>query len=241
MNKWKQAALLILTAAVLVLGGSLPFLTAAVQDARNQDAVRYGDMDTLTLTLRGGEAEPLDMFTKLLMLQTGEAVELAEDEINATAYEELTAMADMALADYYNAGLLLFEPGGMELRGYTPFFLYLPGVPDANAQMWVLEMMDPEGNMMNIVVDQETGKLIAMEYYTYLLTEKLGYDMESYGALLTEVYFSTLGLEPFAEQDSGYDAGISRIYYLEQENYENVVVHLTVQPDGIILTPGPAA
>lgn len=239
MGKAKQILVLVLAVVLLIAGGMLPFLTAAIQDQRQNEAVQYGDMSTLELVLRGEEQEPLDMFTKLLLLQTGETVELAENEVNATTHEELLALADRALADYYNAGLLLWEPGEMELKGYIPLFLYLPGKPEVNAQMWMLKLIDPEGDQLTIVADQETGNLIAMEYYSSSLMEKLGYDMEAYGALMAEVYFSTLGLEPFAIEGPYYDAAISQLYYLEQEGYENVLIHLSIQLDGFYITTGP--
>lgn len=237
MGKWKQAALAVLTVLLLLLGGALPFLAAAVQDANQNDAVRYGDMDTLELTLRSEEQEPLDMFTKLLLLQTGETVELAENEVNAATHEELLALADRALAAYSSAGLL-WEPGEMELMGYVPFFLYLPGRPEINAQMWMLEMLAPEGSQLNIVVDQETGTLVAMECDSLLYMEKLGYDQEAYATVLAKVYFSTLGLEPFAAESPYYDFGVSQLYYLQKEDYENVTVQVSVQSDSFWITAG---
>lgn len=238
MGKAKQILVLLLAVVLLIAGGLLPFLTAAVQDAGNRDTIQYGNMNTLELTLRGEEQEPLDMFTKLLLLQRGETVELVENEVDTVTQEELLALADSALANYYSAGLLMFGPGEMELEGYIPFFLYLPGVPEANAQMWMLQLIDLEGNQLTIVVDQETGSLLAMEYYSALLIEKLGYDMKDYGVLLADVYFSTLGIYPFATEGPYYDVGISQSYYLEQEGYENVFIHLSVQSDGFCITTG---
>ena len=162
MNKWKQAALTVFTIFMLLLGGALPFFAAALQDGNRNDTVQYGDMDTLTLTLRGEEAEPLDLYVKLLMLQTGETVELApaEEPEKVNANEEVLSMAEKALEDYYDAGLLQWSVGEMTVDHHTSFLLYLPGNPEANAQVWLMNLSAPDSSQLGLVIDAETGVLL---------------------------------------------------------------------------------
>lgn len=196
MRKVKNALLILLAAVFLAAGGLLPMAAAQLQDKATADAVQYGDIEALQLKL---EEEVLSMTyqQKMRLVMNGMGVEITDENtrIKEKSIMEATYTALIPFLELFLGGS--FDNDYIE---YYPAMVYDEGDPSRYACYWHVTMsldMSIEDSI-SVILDDETGKVLAMElidpemYIEQAYLQKMQY-------ALADMYFGELGITPIAE------------------------------------------
>lgn len=242
MTKWKKILIWCLTAALLVLGGSMPILASLVGD-RIEQGIQYRDMESLELIFQSSAF--LSAGEKLVILQNSiteetwgvEPAEPLQDTLN-----ELLPVVFAQLDSYAAAGVLPYTVLGAELATTDAFLMYLPQKPEVNATMWTLGFAIEGEEKLSVVVDGDMGHILALEYRYWENTAEADVqraddaDLEPYVDLVAYQYFRCLEL-PATEIDVQYlKDGISKTFRVETE-YGNVYIVFDIFQSNISIYP----
>lgn len=250
MTKLKNALALLLVFLLAAVGAVIPVVTARVQDALTAGQVQYADVDSLQLTLEE-RRQQLSIQEKMQLIVNGTGVEVTSEVTKMNGAKMLEAM--YAQLEAYSAFGLFTQPDNDYLE-FCPMMVYNEEDTGRYAFCWLVNMSFDayEGDSLTVVLDDETGKLLAMEY----IDPSMYNEVETLWELqegIQATYFGELGLTPVeampvetegilgAPMESVNDAGDSHIvmrYQLVDVQYGEVSVEICVHTNGFYITVG---
>lgn len=196
MRKLKNAAVILLTLLLLTAGSLLPTAAARWQDSKTTNVVQYENIEALQLKLEE-EALSMSYQEKISLVTNGMGVEIT-DEKTRIKESEIMEATYAALAPYME--LFLGASFDNDYIEYYPVMVYDESDPSRYAYYWhvVMSLDMSVKDSISVVLDDETGKALAMElidpemYIEEEYLQKLQY-------ALAAAYFENLGIEPVAE------------------------------------------
>lgn len=251
MTKLKNGLVLLLVFLLVVLGAVLPGAVARVQDELTAGQMQYADVDSLQLKLEE-RSQALSMQEKLALIPNGVGVEVNSEVTDMKGAQVLETLYTQ-LESYADLGLLTHDLDN-DLLEFSPVMVYDEADSKRYSFYWrVTTSFDgAEYDSLNVILDDETGTILAMEYVNpnlYIEAESLW----EYQEILRKIYFGNLGLEPVdamaldtegilgeameSVMDSGDSYTVMR-YQLIDVRYGEVNVEITVHSNGFIISLG---
>lgn len=240
MGKVKTVLAVLLTALLLVGGSLLPAVATHFQDKSTANVVQYENIEALQLRL---EEEALSMTyqEKMFLMMHGAGMDVTDEKTNIKE-ETVMEAAYAALMPYMD----LFLGGSFDndYIEYYPVMVYDESDPSRYAYYWhVVMSLDMSMNdSLSVILDDETGKILAIEMIDPALHIEYAYIPELQYTLAA-TYFKELEIEPIAqlplESAENYDAmGMSVAavnYQFVDAVYGEVNVEIGVRPDGFYI------
>lgn len=242
MGKVKTVFAVLLTALLLVGGSLLPSAATYFQDKSTANVVQYENIEALRLKLEL-EEEALSMTyqEKLwLMMQgmgkevTDEKTKLKEERIMEAAYTALMPYMDLFLG-------VSFDNDYIE---YYPVMVYDESDPSRYAYYWhvVMSLDVSKNDSLSVILDDETGKILAIE----LIDPEMNIDpayLQELQYTLAATYFADLGMEPVTEwpvevapyDDTGISLAATGYVFIDEIHGAEINVQIGVRPDGFYI------
>lgn len=242
MRKVKNALLLLLVALLLAVGCLLPMAAARLQDSQTANLVQYADIEALQLKL---EEEVLSMtfLEKIFLTMHGMGVEI-NDENTRIKEKDVLNVTDKALTPYQE--VFFGKSFDNDYIHYYPVMVYDESDPSRYYYYWYVTMsLDASYNdHVTVILDDETGKLLAIE-----MTDPEMYIDEPYlqelQYALSGIYLNELDITPVAEwplsleSTEKYDAkGVSVVaanYQFVDTVYGEVNIEIGVRTNGFYI------
>lgn len=243
MGKVKNTLVILLTMILLAAGSLLPSAAAYMQDETTANVVQYENIEALQLKLE--EEQPtMSMLEKLFLMVNGTGKEVTEDVMRMNGGEAIEA-AYAALQPYADIYGLPLDNDELQYFSHVVFDENDPYTLNNYWQIY-LSLDISENDQITVILDDETGKLMAMELNDWDMNIDAAYLQELQDAV-SEVYIGALGLDPVAawpvdveSAGVGYDQGnvymITRYQFVDVR-YGEVNVEVGVHNDGFYIIP----
>lgn len=166
MRKLIYSLFLLLVAALIVAGAFLPRITAAITDNSTNGKAETAPMQSVELALGESSHEPLDMLRKLALADHMSTVPISADQAALTE-EEVYSAVEKHMQDYAASGIFeMFTPT------YTSVETLLaidPYGTDNYGIIWTVNLVSGDGPYRSLFlhIDDETGKILFMDYETH--------------------------------------------------------------------------
>ena len=242
MGKIKSALVILLTAALLVGGSMLPAVAARIQDHTTTNVVQYENIEALQLRL---EEEALSMTypEKMFLMMHGEALDI-EGKDTKIKEQNILEATYTAIAPYME--LFLGASVDNDYVEYDPIMVYDGVDPSHYVNYWHVTMsLDMSlHDSLSVILDDETGKLLAIELIDPEMYIEPGY-LQELQIALAENYFKELELVPIEEWpvavesvDKAEAMGMllaATEYVLADPVYGEIYVQVGVRTDGFYI------
>ena len=243
MRKVKTILLLLLAAVVLAAGGLLPMAAARIQDWTTADVVHYENIEALQLKLEEEESG-MSFFEKLYLMVNGTGMEVTED-VTRMYEEEAIEAAFAALQPYMDIyGLPLDND---ELQCF-PYMIYDESDPTKLNYYWqvYISLDVSQNDEITVILDDETGKLIAAELRDWDMEITAGYLQELQSAV-SAAYLGELELEPldqwqvdvssvYTEYESREPPAVIRYQFIDVR-YGEINIEIGAHSNGFYILP----
>lgn len=196
MRKVKNLIVVLVTAALVLTAGFVPMAAAQFQDQATTGVVKYESIEALQLKLEE-EAPGMTYQEKIFLIMHGEGLNVTDEKTKIKENDVLEATY-AALTPYME--LFFGKPLDNDYIDYYPVMVYNAHDPSRYAYYWYVNMsLDSSyDDQVIVVLDDETGKLLAIEVTDMEMDIAEPYLQElQYG--LSTIYFSELGISPDAE------------------------------------------
>lgn len=250
MTKLKNFAVLLLAFLLVAAGGVLPLAVAYAQDHFTTGQVAYADIASLQLTLEEDKMA-LSMLQKLVLISNGVGVEVTS-EVTKMDGKDILEMLYAQLDPYSSMGL--FAEVDNDMLEFYPVMVYDEADPDLYNFYWYVSMSfdASEYDQLVAVLDDETGKLLALEYVDpdLYLDQKNMWEIQN---AISAVYFENLELSPvdvmpvdsegmlsetMGTVDGAGDSHVLMRYRLNDVEYGEVNVEICVHTSGFSIYLG---
>ena len=197
MGKVKNLLAVLLTVLLLAGGSLLPAAAARFQDKATANVVRYENIEALQLRLEEEEVLSMTYQEKIFLIMHGEGLEVTDEKTIIKENDVLEATY-AALTPYME--LFFGKPLDNDYVHFYPVMVYDGADPSRYAYYWYVTMsLDAsQDDQVIVVLDDETGKLLAIEVTDMEMDIAEPYLQELQSGLST-IYFSELGISPTAE------------------------------------------
>ena len=196
MGKLKSILVILLTAALLVGGSLLPTAATRIQDKTTMNMVQYENIEALQLRL---EEEALSMTypEKMFLMMHGSGMDITDEDtrikdknLMEAAYTAITPYMDLFLGGSFDNDYL----------EYYPVMVYDESDPSRYAYYWhvILSLDVSENDTVSVILDDETGKVIAIEMIDPGMALEVDY-LQKLQDALAGIYLGDLGIEPVAQ------------------------------------------
>lgn len=247
MRKVKNVLLILLAVLLLAAGGLLPMAAAQLQDEATANVVQYADIEALRLKLEEEQPE-MSIYEKLRLMMKGTGVEATSEMTKMTGSQILEAVY-AALQPYVDVGFLTDDLSNDYLE-YYPIMVYDQDAPSVYNYYWQVHMsLDAyQYDSLRVILDDETGKLLAIEVTNpeLIIAEEYQDKLEQ---AIRVVYLENLGLTPVAvipvETEGAYigeiwepdSTHVLMRYQCVDVNYGEVNVEVGVNSNGFYIFP----
>ena len=237
MNKLKTGLVLLLTVVILLTGAFLPKIVSVIQDHSRNGRTSSAPIANIELKIE----KDVSPVAQLIMLCNSDSTTEVTENIAAMTKEEAMAAVRAGLVPYIDAGLIEYCEDTASL---SPFLVQASAMQDLQGIFWFIHIMGDAGGIsnINIIMDDETGNILHMEY-TY---ENLTNVIQAQEALDTwsDIFFSALEIDyqrarieaEYVYDDSGY-AG--HRYAFSDPEYGQIFVDLFLYPYGFSMESSP--
>ena len=240
MGKVKNVLAVLLTALLLVGGSLLPSAATHFQDKSTANVVQYENIEALQLKL---EEEALSMTyqEKMFLLMHGAVMDVTDEKTNLKE-EMVMEAAYAALMPYMD----LFLGGSFDndYIEYYPVMVYDESDPSRYSYYWhVVMSLDMSMNdSLSVILDDETGKILALEMIDPELMIEEKY-LQKLQYTLASVYFADLGIEPVAEwpvevesyDDTGSSLAATGYVFIDEIHGAEINTQIGVRVDGFYI------
>ena len=240
MGKVKNVLAVLLTALLLVGGSLLPSAATHFQDKSTANVVQYENIEALQLKL---EEEALSMTyqEKMFLLMHGAVMDVTDEKTNLK--EEMVMEAAYAAVMPY---MDLFLGGSFDndYIEYYPVMVYDESDPSRYIYYWhVVMSLDMSMNdSLSVILDDETGKILALEMIDPELMIEEKY-LQKLQYTLASVYFADLGIEPVAEwpvevesyDDTGSSLAATGYVFIDEIHGAEINAQIGVRTDGFYI------
>ena len=245
MVKVKNVLAVLLTALLILGGGLLPVAAARFQDKTTANVVQYENIEALQLRLEE-KAQGLTYLEKMFLMAQGEGVEITDEDTRLKEKDILEATYT-AMIPYME--LLFGSSFDNDYLEYYPYMLYDGSDPSRYAYYWhVMLSLDVSMNdSLSVILDDETGKILAIEMIDQDTMIEQEY-LQKLQDALADIYLADLGIEPVAQWPltlenadiyGDYAAmGITVAaaqYQFADEMYGDILVQIGVRSDGFYI------
>lgn len=200
MGKLKLPLCLLLVAVLLVTGAFLPQISAAVLD--HTIGEQGGSSPIQPVQLELNQKKKLTDLEKLYLVNISECIDASVDD-TVMSEEDVKAAVKTALEPYFDAGLIRGWDGEYTISCRPVLgFDVATGLYDYSWSVYLSNESSPVYTQMNLVIDDETGKLLHIYYW---IDEPVFSQEEMDGCLksFTEIFRSELDLGiPYSERDT---------------------------------------
>lgn len=241
MNKRKTAVFLLFSLLLIVALSALPRAVATISDARAKGKADSAPMQSVELDLDSEKTEKTGyMMRKLALEQNMTDIPIDPEQASMTQEDVLIA-ALVGMEAYVQADLFAwFEYTYCSVETY----LAIDSEQKSNLGMiWSVTLSDQSEsyNSLFLHIDDETGKIIYINYET---SDKVHYafsDLEKQGQMLDDLadaFFHPLNLtagdewEALAVERNFVDDSISATYTFEDTEYGTICVEFYIMPTG---------
>lgn len=242
MNKRKTAVLLLFSFLLIVALSVLPRVVAVISDARAKGKVDSAPMQSVELDFASQKAGEIGyMMRKLALEQNMTNIPIDPEQASMTNEDVLVA-ALVGMEAYVQANLFTwFE---YTYCSVEPYLAIDSEQKNSISIIWgvTLSNQNEPYNYLFLHIDDETGKLLYINYET---NDKVYYafsDLEKQGELLeklADAFFRPLEeltagneWEAFAVDRTMADDSISATYTFEDAQYGTICVELHIMPTG---------
>lgn len=195
MRKMKNSILLLLTLLVIAVGAYLPRIIAAAQDGKTMDKVSFDTVRPVQLEIR----KDIPSLGKLALLNRLDRVIEIPQEATSMTPEEAEKAAYAALEPYLEAGIMdSFETQIYEIR---PLLGQTSDDPGLNSIFWdVTILSDPDVYFLSLAIDDATGRLLRINYWTEYPIEESARD--GILAVFSDLYFNGLEITDYGDYET---------------------------------------
>jgi hypothetical protein len=182
------------TALILAGGFFLPSFITGLKDRQTIEEYTVADSSSISFETKS----ELGILDRLRMITSVGSIPLENGDMlkSDTAYQ--CALTEL---ERFNAdGFMEFDFEACQMYGYSIFF-YVDSIdPAKNMIVWYLNLGDDAGHTIFATVDDETGLLLSLEYYTKAVAEDIYYkevpDRGTPGKPDYERYYNKLIVDP---------------------------------------------
>lgn len=240
MGKVKTVLAFLLTSLLLVGGSLLPSAATHFQDKSTANVVQYENIEALQLKL---EEEALSMTyqEKMFLLMHGAGMEVTDEK---TKLKEETVMEAVYAALMPYMDLFLGGSFDNDYIEYYPAMVCDGSDPSRYSYYWhVVMSLDMSMNdSLSVILDDETGKLLALEMIDPELMIEEKY-LQKLQYTLAAIYLEDLGIEPVAEwlveveayDDTGSALAATGYVFIDEVHGAEINAQIGVRPDGFYI------
>lgn len=166
MVKLKSFFVLLLAAALVVLGAKLPQLVGAWQDTAADNQVAFGDVNEVHLQF--AETDMTMRETLAISARQDESIEIPT-ELASRSQEEIRAIVENTIGQYQERSLINHGVDMDALLAEYRTVLSQSGQKDGRSNIfWSVVLRDDAGEWsLWLTIDDRTGKLCYVEYFHY--------------------------------------------------------------------------
>ena len=245
MDKIKSVLVILLTVVLLIGGSLLPTMATRILDKTTTNMVQYEDIEALQLRL---EEEALSMTypEKMFLMMHGAGMDITDEDtkIKETDILEVTYTAMMPYMDLFFGGS--FDNDYLE---YYPVMVYDESDPSRYAYYWhvILSLDMSENDTVSVVLDDETGKVMAIEMIDLGMDLDPDY-LQKLQDALADIYLVELGIEPVAQWPLALESAdvygdyaamgmtvAAAQYQFVTAQYGDILVQIGVRTDGFYI------
>lgn len=198
----RQFVILLLSAAIIVVGALLPNLAGQRQDAASDGEIFFATINDVELEFAESDITLRD--TIAILCGSREDVEIPE-ELTSRSRDEVIGIANVA-AEAYRDACIAFQSHdgvqyGFEILICKPVLAYSSGDENKSNIFWQVNLCGKDrAQVMNFTIDDRTGTICSMEYSDGN-AEYTKQEMKSILYTFSSVYLAELG-EEFYDFDS---------------------------------------
>lgn len=158
--KLKPILVIFAAVCIIVLGAMLPQLVALRQDGQSEGQIQFSSVEGVELEFTQSDISRSE--TLAILAHSRDVVEIPPELANLSQ-EKLEQIARATARNYYEAGILLSDPGEDRLIHSQPLLYY--GMNGQSNVLWLVTYGD-EGtfHLFTFIVDDRTGAVCSAEY-----------------------------------------------------------------------------
>ena len=242
MRKVKNLIVVLVTAALVLTAGFVPMAAAQFQDQATTGVVKYESIEALQLKLEE-EAPDMTFVEKMFLLTNGVGMEVT-DENTRIKEEEILETAYAAVAPYLE--LYFGDSVDNDFLHYNAAMVYDERDPTRYCYYWFVQLsLDISYNdTISIVLDDETGKILAIEVTDPDFGIAADY-FEKLQYAISTIYLSELGMSPAEEWPMEIESvakdwnvaipAVGAHYLFVEPLYGEISVEICVHSDGFYI------
>lgn len=253
MNKLKTVTVLLLTVLLIAALALLPQAVASVSDTMANEKPGTASMQSVELKFGTDDQQPGYMMRKLALEQWMTTVPITADGTSMTE-EEVYAAAEAGMEPYLEAGI--FEWFDVSYRAAEPYFGLDPYDKSNYMVFWGVTLVNESAPYQSLFlhIDDETGKILCINYETYADDRFNYYDPENHRLMMegfVDAYYSPLELTQadLAEYKDLLGTGVEELdltddvtavrYSFDDAQYGEINVEFYIIPSGFyVYFPG---
>lgn len=240
MSKIKSVLVILLTVMLLIGGSLLPTMATRIQDKSTANVVQYENIEALQLRL---EEEALSMTypEKMFLMMHGAGMDITDEDTKIKGKNILEATYT-ALLPYME--LFFGSSFDNDHIEYYPVMVYDESNPARYAYYWhvILSLDVSENDTVSVVLDDETGKVLAVELIDPEMNIEEAY-LQKLQYNLAAAYFTDLEIEPVAEwplaveqyDDMGSSLAATGYVFIDDVHGAEINVQIGVRSDGFYI------
>lgn len=187
MNRRKTFLILTLTAILIMLCSTLPYISAFIMDKHYEGG--FSQVSPVQLQLRSS----VSMLDRLaIQSYSTRSIEISED-LTAHSADDVMTIAARELERYLQAGIIAAPDLDVSKQTIScdSFIILADGTEASKSNIiWILRILhDDEEPPLCVTIDDETGKLLCIQYK---YTKGIQYDSDTALHTLVQLYFSGL-------------------------------------------------
>lgn len=230
MRRLKIAALVLLTAAVLIGGAYVPNLVARFRDWRATGRETLNPMPTVVLNI----SRDISSTDKLTMMSRIDSLLPIPESKAGMSGEDVMAAVREGLRPYVDTQLAVYYEDRVEMQ---PYFVQVLDQPELQSVIWQVTVSgnDADFTFFDLFLDDETGKILRISYTAenppgILVGEEAL-------RLFSELFFSGLGVEEYWDYQEANlvyagDNGNAVRFRFEDSQFGEILVDLNVHDHG---------
>jgi len=200
--KWNKTIVLVLSAALIILGGLLPAIVGNRQDAAVENEIRFSPINTIQLQFTESDISLREIVS--ILCTDPETVEIPGDLTNLKLDRAQTLAMNMAQRLQENGIGFWSHPldGPQEKMEYFVDFcqpvLSTSGLVDGLSNIfWTVEVVSTDRmEILSLVIDDRTGTICSMNYFDETVEYSKSH-MQSILYTFSYLYLEELGEEYF--------------------------------------------
>lgn len=198
MGKVKTGLTVVLALALLVTGAFIPRLVCRIQDEKNSEAPAFAPMPSVRLDMK----ERATIVDRLFMMAKVDGYIRIDESKAKHSGEEILTLVQQAIEPYVTIPIMDYRDDRIKLY---PSLAKVDDAPELQGIVWFVTFSGEgkEGySFLDLIVDDETGKVLVISYTQEAETEKWLSAQETM-EVFAELYFTNMGISEYREYQNG--------------------------------------